>query len=206
MIDLFSRRNEKKQETREAIVQIAKQLFFEKGYDETTTEEIASKADIASGTLFNYFDTKADLLVEVFSEGLDEDLDDPEPGLSDEDLNKAASDLIYQYIYQRVKRYRFISQKMFKDLLITSISALKKKPELLKKFIGLDFMLVDNLIVFMNQLKEKGVLSSDFDSNQAAEVIYSCLAFEFLMCMYQEDLTFDDFLNGTKQKLQFIFS
>ncbi len=44
--------------TRDRILDAARNLFSEKGFDQTTTRDIASTAKIATGTLFNYFPTK----------------------------------------------------------------------------------------------------------------------------------------------------
>ena len=44
--------------TRERILEAALRLFAENGYEGTTTRDIAQRADIATGTLFNYFRTK----------------------------------------------------------------------------------------------------------------------------------------------------
>ena len=44
--------------TRRRILDGARRLFAEQAYDATTTRDIARAADIASGTLFNYFATK----------------------------------------------------------------------------------------------------------------------------------------------------
>ena len=44
--------------TRETILRTARRLFAENGYDATRTRDIARAAGIASGTLFNYFQTK----------------------------------------------------------------------------------------------------------------------------------------------------
>ena len=49
---------EAKTATRERIIKVAAKLFAKKGYDTTTTRDIASKAGIAAGTLFNYFGSK----------------------------------------------------------------------------------------------------------------------------------------------------
>ena len=53
-----SRRERKKEETKERIVQAAFQLFRKRGVDATTIEEICEKADVAKGTFFNYFPRK----------------------------------------------------------------------------------------------------------------------------------------------------
>jgi AcrR family transcriptional regulator len=56
------RRERKKREARRRIFDAAFQLFLEKGYDATTVEEIADRADVAKGTVFNYFPRKTSFL------------------------------------------------------------------------------------------------------------------------------------------------
>ncbi|PYP30001.1 MAG: TetR/AcrR family transcriptional regulator, partial [Gemmatimonadetes bacterium] len=48
-----SRRERKKEETKERIFKAAFALFKHKGVDATTVEEICDKADVAKGTFFN---------------------------------------------------------------------------------------------------------------------------------------------------------
>ncbi len=48
--------------TREHIVDVAIELFVAQGYDETTMEQIAEKAEVAASTLYRYFTSK-DLLI-----------------------------------------------------------------------------------------------------------------------------------------------
>jgi AcrR family transcriptional regulator len=46
----------------EQILEAATIVFSQKGYERATTREIAEVADISEGTLYNYFDSKVDLL------------------------------------------------------------------------------------------------------------------------------------------------
>lgn len=48
---------------REQILDAAAELFAEQGFHRTTTRDIANAADIAEGTLYNYFTNKEDLLL-----------------------------------------------------------------------------------------------------------------------------------------------
>jgi AcrR family transcriptional regulator len=60
-----SRRERKKQETRQHLLEAAWKLFQEKGYDCTTVEDITDAADVAKGTFFNYFATKEAIVHEI---------------------------------------------------------------------------------------------------------------------------------------------
>jgi AcrR family transcriptional regulator len=62
MEETLSRRERKKQETRQRLMEAALRLFRDQGYDATTVEQIARAADIAKGTFFNYFETKEAVL------------------------------------------------------------------------------------------------------------------------------------------------
>jgi len=53
-----SRRERKKEETKERIVKAALRLFKSQGFEATTVDEIAAQADVAKGTFFNYFPRK----------------------------------------------------------------------------------------------------------------------------------------------------
>ena len=55
-------REKKKQETRKAIMQAAMALFTEKGFAQTSIEELAKAAGIGKGTIYGYFQTKSDIL------------------------------------------------------------------------------------------------------------------------------------------------
>jgi AcrR family transcriptional regulator len=57
--------------TREMILRTAQQLFADKGYEETRTRDIARGAGIASGTLFNYFQSKEAIVAALASEAIE---------------------------------------------------------------------------------------------------------------------------------------
>ncbi|WP_181347421.1 TetR/AcrR family transcriptional regulator [Thalassobacillus sp. CUG 92003] len=195
-------RNKKKEATRDAIIEAARTLFLEHGYEGTTTDDIANRADVGTGTVFNYFDSKADILIDAFANDFMEEMDQQEITLQEQDLNKAASELVFQFIYKRMNRYLLVSKKILRPLM--NVSLYMSNPERLKKMIDLDFMFVDELIHYLNQLKEKSVLPEDFAANQAAEVIYSSLAFEFLLYLYHDEIGKEALYDGIKAKLNFI--
>ncbi|NMM88377.1 TetR family transcriptional regulator [Rhodococcus sp. SRB_17] len=59
------RRERNKQQKLDRITAAARELFVEHGVDEVTTQQIADKADVGTGTLFLYVKTKGELLLLV---------------------------------------------------------------------------------------------------------------------------------------------
>ncbi len=60
-----------KEQTRDKILRVARKLFVGKGFDQTTTRDIAGRAGIAVGTLFNYFPSKEALGMTLVADALE---------------------------------------------------------------------------------------------------------------------------------------
>ena len=69
-IELSTRRQRKKLDTRQRILREAAKLFDEKGFAAATVDEIVARADLSKGTFFNYFGRKDDLLLSVIERRL----------------------------------------------------------------------------------------------------------------------------------------
>ncbi len=61
----LGRRERKKLAARTAILDASSELFLEKGFEGTRIESIAERADVGVGTVYNHFETKADILVAI---------------------------------------------------------------------------------------------------------------------------------------------
>ena len=58
-------RDQKKAESRRRILEAARDVFFRDGFMRANLDEMAEKAGVAKGTLYRYFESKADLYVAV---------------------------------------------------------------------------------------------------------------------------------------------
>jgi AcrR family transcriptional regulator len=116
----LNRRERKKEATRLKILGLSIELFRAKGFRDTSMEEIAEKADISKGTLYNYFENKESILsayIQATVEGLDQKMesilrDYPaiEPRLRllmdfEHDLFGKAPELMINYMIQRMQRF-----------------------------------------------------------------------------------------------------
>lgn len=63
-----ARRARRIQRKRSEIITAATQVFAEKGYTHAKTREIAERADMAEGTLYNYFASKREIMLAIMAE------------------------------------------------------------------------------------------------------------------------------------------
>lgn len=67
-MDVKSRKAEQSEATRGALLRAGRELFTEKGYAATATEDIVKRAGVTRGALYHHFSDKADLFRAVFQE------------------------------------------------------------------------------------------------------------------------------------------
>ncbi|MEE2677213.1 MAG: TetR/AcrR family transcriptional regulator [Myxococcota bacterium] len=60
-------REEKKAESRRRILESAREVFFRDGFMQANLDEVAERAGVAKGTLYRYFESKAELYVAVLA-------------------------------------------------------------------------------------------------------------------------------------------
>lgn len=109
------------EDTRTKILQAALQLFAKRGYDGTTTKDLAKQAGVAEGTLFRHFSNKKAILIEVATTGWVDILTDLLTELSEMGSYKAVS---------QVMRRRMLNMQKNKNLMQVCFVEAQYHPEL----------------------------------------------------------------------------
>lgn len=94
------RRERHRAEIRERLFRAALRLFAERGYLETTVEDITEAADVGKGTFFNYFPTKEHVLATFGAERIatiENALEEAKKGAAMPALRRMAVDLAGQW-------------------------------------------------------------------------------------------------------------
>ena len=65
------RKEREKEQRREEILNAAQKVFFEKGLQTATMDEIAESAELSKGTLYLYYKSKEDLYLAVMTRGME---------------------------------------------------------------------------------------------------------------------------------------
>src|SRR5207302_11280988 len=91
---------EKQRQEREALIlQAAEEVLTEKGYYETSIDEIAARVGIAKGTVYLHFPSKEDLVVAIFEGNVQKMSQAVEAILSSELTARAKLEQLLQFIY-----------------------------------------------------------------------------------------------------------
>src|SRR6266702_2247295 len=91
---------EKQRQEREALIlQAAEEVLTEKGYYETSVDEIAARVGIAKGTVYLHFPSKEDLVVALFEGNIQKMAQEVEVILSSELTARAKLEQLLQFIY-----------------------------------------------------------------------------------------------------------
>jgi len=109
-------REQNKLEKRQRIREAARELFSKRGYDSATLRQIARRAHVGLGTLFNYAQDKRDLVFLIFNEEL--------AAVTDEALRAAESHHflldqlmdIYKPHYEYFSKHPALSRILLKEL------------------------------------------------------------------------------------------
>jgi AcrR family transcriptional regulator len=129
-------REQNKQRTRETIVQVAVELFVERGYRATTLVEIAAAAGVAPSTLHAYFQLKEDLLFSVY----DVVLESAKQHLLDESCPQSGIDALSAWVGDELPA---VLTRYGTDHLVHTYETTRSDPELLSQERSRDAILED---------------------------------------------------------------
>ncbi len=139
----------KETDNRTKILQAALKLFARKGYDGTTTKDLAKSASVAEGTVFRHFENKKAILIEVATSGWVELLTDLLTELSEMGSYKAVS---------QVMRRRMMHMRQNGDLLRVCFIEAQHHPELREKIQSeVIAKMTDVAEAFFETAMEKGI-------------------------------------------------
>ncbi len=108
----------KKAEVRDAILDAASDLFFEKGYAGTSASEIGHGAGVAPSAIYTYFESKLDLFYQVYSPWLKSRLDRLERDLKTIDGHRTKVRHIVDTIWREIPN----EQNFFANNLMQAVS------------------------------------------------------------------------------------
>lgn len=168
-------REEQKQATREKVLEAARDLFNETGYDETTIRAIAERAGVSVGSVFTTFASKAEVLSHVMDSRLGElyaEFDRVVPFLRGSTADRLCSifAIHYEFETRRVKLFLAHIAASYSPSQDPGVTPFGRNERL-------STMLRDTLLEGV----ERGDVRADLDSQLAIEVLKAAYAWNYRM-------------------------
>jgi AcrR family transcriptional regulator len=195
-------REQKKQKAQGNILQSAEDLFLTKGYLGTTLEEIAAMAEIGVGTLYNYYDSKAEVFLAVMADKMDFSVEEIDGLLGDAETDVV--DLILKFIREASKPFLRISNEIWQELISAALGVTKPGNVLLQRLIQVDNQFMSQLEKCFDHLINQGAIASNYPTKQAAGVIYSIILSQFIFYIYDKGMTGEQFIKSTEAQITFV--
>lgn len=178
-------RGKKKEAVRHRIIQAAAGLFTSRGIDATTMEEIAARADVSVGTVYNYFGTKNALLLAGVGEDVDLMLERGRSVLARPGTNpvKASQRLLGVYLES------FVAWEpvLLREVLAASFGrtgGVAMTAELAR----MDQRLIEQLAALLVGFQERGRLRPDVDPVEGTFLLFSAMVTQLFMYLALEDV------------------
>jgi AcrR family transcriptional regulator len=152
-------------ERRAHLVQLAGDLFAEKGFRATTVREIADAAGILSGSLYHHFDSKESIGDEILSGFLDDVLAGYRQAVKDTDTARAAIEQIVRSSTETLTRHRAALTMLTNDWPYFSVQP---------RFAYLRKAMKEIEQIWVDQL-ERGKQDGEFRADLDARLVYRLL-------------------------------
>lgn len=171
------------------ILEAAARLFREHGYEDVKMEAIAAAAEVAIGTIYNYYQNKGDLLVAIVSLEVEEVIRAGEGVIADPPATaEAAVDaLIGGYVEHSL---HYLSKEMWRQAM--AISTVQPTSPFGETYAALDVALARQTCALLVKLQELGLLSRRVDAAGLGDVIFNNTNMNFIVFVKSEPMTMED--------------
>lgn len=181
-------RERQKVDRNKRILTAAAELFRRDGYRQMHMEKLAHQAGVSVGTVYNYYATKADILIAIVAMEVEEVLEAGERLLSapPEPALKALIRLIDHYYDHSLK---YLSKEMWRAAMATSIDAPQTPNGI--KYNLLDDRLGDQVQRLIHVLQQRGDVSPDLDADVVGSLLFNVLNMLFVKFIKSDDMALD---------------
>ncbi|MEM9047121.1 MAG: TetR/AcrR family transcriptional regulator [Pseudomonadota bacterium] len=158
------------------ILEAAVTTFRAKGYRAARIEELAHRAEVSVGTVYNYYQSKGEILVAVVAMEVEEVLAAGAAMVANppEDVDAALLDLVFGYFDHSLK---YLSKEMWRFAMALSIESPQTPSG--RRYTELDQRLADQVTAMIAALQKTGEVRPDLAPGAIGTLLFNNLNQEF---------------------------
>jgi AcrR family transcriptional regulator len=195
-------RDRKKRQRRERIFDAAIDAFNSKGFFATTMQEIAQGADLAVGTLYNYFPSKNDLLLGILEKKMEEIRRIDPRELVRLFREEEEGNVILERIVLSIVRKAFI---LTKRNWYEGFSALFASRPDVQRGITMDLEAIEMLERVLRHMQGRRLVRADVPARAMAKNLYSVIAFQFMSYVFMPEVGEEELAGGLSEQIRLSF-
>ena len=192
-------RERKKQYRNQRVLAAAEDLFHELGFEATTMSAVARRAELAVGTLYNYYSSKDILFVAVLKKTLASQVAGVQRKLPDM-LSDPASFVIdvFRGVFALVGMH---DRELWQEFMV---SVYKARRTLDEPVFELDWMLIAELETRLARLQKAHVIDASLNLERVAMILFGCFLMRFQMYLMALDCDLETFRNDLGEDVEMI--
>ena len=195
-------RERQKAGRRRDIIAAAAKLFRRDGFADTSIEAIAEVAEVAAGTVYNYFESKGDLLIALVA-------------LDGEEVRTAGRAIIasppkdpVQAIYKLLAFYIdhsliHLSKELWRNAMANALSQPTSKFGV--GYAELDRKLADQVGEFVAALQQRGLVAARIDPRTAGDVLFEVVNSLFMGFVAREEMPIAVLKKALAKQVRLVF-
>lgn len=153
----------KKIKRKKRILAAATGLFQNRGYAETTINDIADKADVGVGTIYNYFSSKNEILLNIVADIFIEKKSDAI--ICEDDPVQT----VIRYLNKYLDEFSIFDKEIWRGW----FAALFQEPNLFERAYELDMKIVGELASMCEKMQEKQIMTQHVPALEIAKLFYT---------------------------------
>ena len=191
-----------KRKREKGILDAAEKLITSKGYINTSIEEIADKAEVGVGTVYNYFQSKPKLLMVLFRRYHLELTESGNAILNNPPDNAVEALCALLRVYFEGPLMRFHKEHMREIFSVLVNERLSIRKETMEH----DYMIIEQVTTLIEILQSRNLINRDIPPNELSIPVYSIFTLAGIAFIYDDDMTVDITMESIKHNLQLIYN
>ena len=195
-------REKKKSERKDRIFSAAVDLFNEKGFSNTSMQDIADNSNLAVGTLYNYFPSKNDLLLDIMQDEMEITITENDAIFNDIILqDKSAKDIIKSLVKKIFSTPLLVNKESLKEIFIATFSSNNS----IKKGMILDIELMKAFQRLLDRLQNKNLVGREINTFNATNILYSIMMNQMMMYIFEPEMDKEKLFENTDKMIDLVF-
>jgi len=193
---------QKQKERRESdILDAATKLIEANGWENTSIEEVAARAEVGVATIYNYFGSKVDLLHAIINRYADEQIE-----AGRKVINNCPADVVDGMTALFITYTDGIAARFGKRLLQEFFSmGVSQQFSYGKDVMPMKMRIIEQMSELVGRYRDKGQICLDASKEEAAMLCYSVVSMPLMLFMVLPDMELEDAKKAMRRNLQLLF-